>query len=195
MSGLIVPYRGITPKIAEDVFVAETAVIIGDVEIGAGSSIWYGCVLRGDTNKISIGRNTNLQDGTVVHCNHDRDGDYRETGGGEPALIGDDVVVGHMALLHACTVGDGAFIGMRSLVLDRAVVESGAMVAAGALVTPDKVVESGQLWAGTPARYARDLRDDELAEAAYFVRHYRALAGEYRARLAAEGAAVPQRGA
>ena len=181
MPGLILPFRGLLPRIAEDVFVAETAVIIGDVEIGAGSSIWYGCVLRGDTNKIHIGRNTNLQDGTIVHCNHDRDGDYRETGGGEPAHIGDDVVVGHMALLHACTVGDGAFIGMRSLVLDRAVVEPGAMVAAGATVTMDKVVKSGQLWAGAPARYARDLRDDELAEEAYLVSHYRALAGEYRA--------------
>ena len=172
MSGLILPHRGITPKIADDAFIAETAVIIGDVEIGAGSSVWYGCVLRGDTNKIRIGRNTNLQDGTVVHCNHDRAGDYRETGGGEPALIGDNVVVGHMALIHACTVGDGAFIGMRSLVLDLAVVEPGAMVAAGAVVTPNKVVKSGQLWAGLPARFVRELSDEDVAEAAYIAAHY-----------------------
>ena len=183
MSGLILPHRGITPKIADDAFIAETAVIIGDVEIGAGSSVWYGCVLRGDTNKIRIGRNTNLQDGTIVHCNHDRAGDYRETGGGEPALIGDNVVVGHMALIHACTVGDGAFIGMRSLVLDLAVVEPGAMVAAGAVVTPNKVVKSGQLWAGLPARFVRELSDEDVAEAAYIAAHYGKLGAAYRRRL------------
>ncbi len=181
MSALIKPFRGVAPKIAPDVFVAETAVVIGDVEIGAGSSIWYGCVLRGDVNKIRIGRNTNIQDGTIVHCNHDRDGDYRETGGGEPTIIGDDVVVGHMALLHACTVGDGAFIGMRALVLDRAVVEPGAMVAAGATVTPGKVVTGGELWAGMPARRVRTLSEADRAQGPYIADHYRELAAEYRA--------------
>lgn len=176
---LILPYRGITPKIAGDAFIAETAVIIGDVEIGSGSSVWYGCVLRGDVNKIRVGCNSNLQDGTIVHCNHDRGSDYRETGGGEPTFIGDGVVVGHMALLHACTIHDGAFIGMRAAVMDRAVVESGAMVAAGALVTPDKLVPSGQIWAGTPARYLRDLNESEKAEAPYLAAHYRELSGHY----------------
>ncbi len=181
---LILPFKGITPKVAEDVFIAETAVVIGDVEIGAGSSVWYGCVLRGDVNRIRVGRNTNLQDGTIVHCNDPREGDYREIGGGEPTHIGDNVVVGHMALLHACTLEDGAFIGMRAVVLDRAVVESGAMVAAGAVVTPGKTVKSGQLWAGIPARYARDLREDERGEAAWIAEHYRKLAGAYLERLA-----------
>ena len=83
MTGIIRPFRGLAPRIAPDAFIAETAVIIGDVEIGAGSSIWYGCILRGDVNKIRIGRNTNIQDGTIIHCNHDPEGDYRETGGGE----------------------------------------------------------------------------------------------------------------
>ncbi len=106
MTGLILPYRGISPTIAEDAFIAETAVVIGDVVIGPGASIWYGCVLRGDVNKIRVGRNTNLQDGTIVHCNDPREGDYREIGGGEPTHIGNDVVVGHMALIHACTVED-----------------------------------------------------------------------------------------
>lgn len=187
MPGLVLPYRGITPKIADDVFIAETAVVIGDVEIGAGSSIWYGCVVRGDVNKVRIGRNTNIQDGTIIHCNSDRSGDYRETGGGEPTHIGDDVVVGHMALLHACTVGDGAFIGMRALVLDRAVVERGAMVAAGAMVTPDKVVQAGQLWGGAPARYMRDLGEPDRADAAYIIEHYKELAADYRFRLAGGG--------
>jgi carbonic anhydrase/acetyltransferase-like protein (isoleucine patch superfamily) len=179
MAGLILPHRGVSPKIAEDVFIAETAVVIGDVEIGAGSSIWYGCVLRGDVNRIRVGRNTNLQDGTIVHCNNDRNGDYRETGGGEPTHIGDDVVVGHMVLIHACTVGDGAFIGMRSVILDRAVVEPRAMVAAGAVVTPGKTVPSGQLWAGMPARYWRDMSEAEIAEAAWIADHYRKLGGDY----------------
>lgn len=182
MSGMILPFRGIVPTIASDVFIAETAVVIGDVEIGAGTSIWYGCVVRGDVNKIRIGRNTNIQDGSVIHCNHDRKGDYRETGGGEPAIIGDNVVVGHMALLHACTVGDGAFIGMRALVMDRAVVEPEAMVAAGATVTPGKIVPRGELWAGTPARRVRDLSKSDLEHAPYIAKHYKGLAAEYLVR-------------
>ena len=182
MPAIIKPFRGVMPKIAPDALIAETAVVIGDVEIGAGSSIWYGCVLRGDVNKIRIGRNTNIQDGTIIHCNHDRDGDYRETGGGEPTVIGDNVVVGHMALLHACTVGDGAFIGMRALVLDRALVEPGAMVAAGATVTPGKVVTGGELWAGMPARRVRTLSEADRAQGPYIADHYRELAAEYMAR-------------
>ncbi len=184
MAGLVKSYRGVSPKIAEDAFIAETAVVIGDVEIGAGSSIWYGCVLRGDVNRIRIGCNTNLQDGTIVHCNNDRHGDYRETGGGEPTHIGDGVVVGHMALIHACTIGDGAFIGMRSVILDRAVVEPRAMVAAGAVVTPGKTVPSGQVWAGMPARYWRDMREADIAEAAWIADHYRELGGSYLDALA-----------
>ena len=172
MPGVILPYRGVRPKIASDAFVAETAVIIGDVEIGTGSSIWYGCVLRGDVNRIRVGRGTNLQDGTIVHCNHDPAGDYRETGGGEPTFIGDGVTAGHMALIHACTIESGAFIGMRSVVMDRAVVETGAMVAAGALVTPGKRVGKGQLWAGSPARHLRDLTVEEQANLPYIATHY-----------------------
>ncbi len=186
MPGHILPFRGVMPKIAPDVFIAETAVVIGDVEIGPGSSIWYGCVVRADVNKIRIGCNTNIQDGTVIHCNHDRSGDYRETGGGEPAIIGDNVVVGHMVLLHACTVGDNAFIGMKSLVMDRATVEPGAMVAAGATVTPGKRVPSGELWAGMPARRVRVLSEDDLAQGPYIADHYRALAAEYAARQRGE---------
>ena len=184
MPALILPFRGVRPKIAPDAFIAETAVVIGDVEIGPGSSIWYGCVVRGDINRIRIGRNTNIQDGTVIHVNHDRDGD-----GGMPTFIGDDVTIGHMALIHACTVEDRAFIGMRSVVMDLAVVESGAMVAAGALVTPRKRVEAGQLWAGSPARYLRDLKPAEAAEGPYIAGHYAQLAAAYRTQPAAEAGA------
>jgi carbonic anhydrase/acetyltransferase-like protein (isoleucine patch superfamily) len=101
MTGVILPFDGMTPKVAADAFVAETATLIGDVEVGTGASIWYGCVLRADLNMIRVGRNTNIQDGTIVHCNHDPDGDYRETGGGMPTVIGDDVTIGHLALIHA----------------------------------------------------------------------------------------------
>jgi carbonic anhydrase/acetyltransferase-like protein (isoleucine patch superfamily) len=179
---MILPFRGIVPTIAPDVFIAETAVVIGDVEIGAGTSVWYGCVVRGDVNRVRIGRNTNIQDGTVIHCNHNRKGDYRKIDGGEPTMVGDNVVVGHLALLHACTIGDGAFIGMRALVMDRAVVEPGAMVAAGATVTPGKVVPAGELWAGTPARRVRALNAKDLAEGPYIAEHYTMLAAEHLMR-------------
>lgn len=178
MTGLILPFNGVHPRIHPDAFVAETAVVIGDVEIGAGSSVWYGCVLRGDINWIKVGRNSNIQDGTVVHVNHDR-GD-----GGMPTAIGDDVTIGHMALIHACTIEDRAFIGMRATVMDQAVVESGAMVAAGALVTPRKRVLSGELWAGSPARRLRALKEGERDEGPYIAGHYAKLG-------AAHGALTP----
>ena len=188
MSGHILPYRGLWPKIHPDAYIAETAAVIGDVEIGPGSSIWFGCVLRGDVNKIRIGAGTNLQDGTIVHGNHDRAGDYRETGGGMPTIIGDNVVVGHQAMLHACTLQDGAFVGMAAVVMDQAVVEPGAMVAAGALLTPRKTVPSGQLWGGRPARFMRALTAAEAADIAYQAGHYRKLAQNHRAeRAAAKG--------
>src|SRR5690606_27614238 len=123
----------------------------GDVTVGAETGIWFGCVLRGDVDRIRIGARTNIQDGTVVHVSH-RDG---------PTVIGDEVTVGHLALLHACTLEDRSFVGMKACVMDGAVVESGAMVAAGALVTPGKRVPSGQLWAGSPARPMRDLTEAE----------------------------------
>jgi carbonic anhydrase/acetyltransferase-like protein (isoleucine patch superfamily) len=182
MTGTILPFDGMTPRVAADAFVAETATLIGDVEVGAGSSIWYGCVLRADLNSIRVGRNTNIQDGTIVHCNHDPDGDYRETGGGMPTHIGGDVTIGHLALIHACTLEDESFVGMRAVVMDLAVVESRAMLAAGALLTPGKRVPSGQLWAGSPARYVRDLKPGELDEMAYLTRHYVKLGAAYRAR-------------
>lgn len=179
MSGHILPYRGLWPKIHPDAFIADTATVIGDVEIGAGSSIWFGCILRGDVNRIRVGAGSNLQDGTIVHGNHDRAGDYRETGGGMPTIIGDNVVVGHQAMLHACTLQDGAFVGMAAVVMDQAVVEPRALVAAGALVTPRKTVPSGQLWSGRPARFMRALTEAEIADIAYQAGNYRKLARQY----------------
>ncbi|MCZ4280088.1 gamma carbonic anhydrase family protein [Kiloniella laminariae] len=184
MAALILPYRGIFPKISPEAFIAETAVIIGDVEIGPGSSIWYGCVVRGDVNAIRIGRNTNIQDGTIIHVNHDRQGgDYRQTGGGLPTNIGDGVTVGHAALLHACDVRDNAFIGMRAVVMDKAVVQSGAMVAAGALLTPGKTVPTGELWSGSPAKKFRDLSAEEQQGILYSASNYAELGKSYRQPL------------
>ena len=175
MSGpLILPYRDHVPKIAADAFIAPSASVIGDVEIGAGASIWFGCTLRGDVHEIRIGARSNIQDGTVIHVSYQQAGTY----------VGADVLVGHMAVLHACTVEDGAFIGMGAVVLDKAVVEAGAMVAAGAMVTPGKRVPAGQLWTGRPARYARDLTEDEIAFNKWAVGHYCELAAEYRIGLA-----------
>ena len=166
---IITSYKKILPKIHEDAFIAENAAIIGDVEIGADSGIWYGCTLRGDVNDIKIGQRTNIQDGTVIHVSSSTQGTY----------VGDDVTVGHMALLHACTIGDLAFIGMKACVMDDAIVEPRAMVAAGALVTSGKVVPSGQLWAGSPARYMRDLTDKELKFLQFSADRYVTLSKEY----------------
>jgi len=167
MVGLIKAFGGHLPQIAGDAFVAESAVIIGDVEIGAASSIWYGCVLRGDSNAIRIGERTNIQDGTIIHVNHEREGAI-----GTRTTIGSDITVGHMALLHACILEDGCFIGMKACIMDGVVVETGAMVAAGALVTPGKRVKSGELWAGSPAKLMRRLSEKEIAYFAYSAKHY-----------------------
>lgn len=164
------PFQGKMPKVDETAFVAETATLIGDIEIGAESSIWYGCVLRGDVNHIRVGARSNIQDGSVVHV----------TSKTHPTLIGDDVLVGHNAVIHGCTLEDGAFVGMGAIVLDGAVVEGGAMVAAGALVAPNKRVKSGELWAGNPARKMRDLTPEQQAGLKAGTAHYVNVANLYK---------------
>lgn len=178
MPALIMPYGGKYPRIAPDAFIAPTAVIIGDVEIGPRASIWFGCVLRGDTNSIRVGAGTNIQDGTIVHCNHVPAGGDPEAPGYR-TTIGAGITVGHMAMLHACTLEDGCFIGMRSAVIDGAVVESRGMVAAGAMITPFKRVKEGELWAGSPAKLMRRLTPEEIAGFAYSAEHYAQLAASY----------------
>jgi len=177
VNGVIMAHEGRRPVIAADAFIAPTAVIIGDVEIGPGSSIWFGCVLRGDSNAIRIGARTNIQDGTIIHVNHQKDGGRGAEG--FCTSIGDDVTVGHMALLHACRIESGAFIGMKACVMDGAVVEGRAMVAAGALLTPNKRVRAGELWAGSPARLMRQLTRDEIDYFPYSAEHYCELARSY----------------
>ncbi len=171
MSGLLLPYRGLRPRLAEGVFIASGAMLIGDVEIGAESSVWFACVVRGDVNVVRVGAGSNLQDGSVIHVS-------RREGGA--TTIGDHVTIGHMALIHACTLEDGCFIGMRATVMDGAVVEGGAMIAAGALVTPGKRVPAGEVWAGKPARYMREVNEREAAYIRDVAPHYVDLARQYR---------------
>jgi carbonic anhydrase/acetyltransferase-like protein (isoleucine patch superfamily) len=175
MSGLILPFRGKLPVIAPDTFIAPNATIIGDTEIGAGSGIWFGCVLRGDGNFIRVGARVNIQDGTIVHVSTK----------GWGTTIGDDVSIGHMALIHACVLEPESFVGMAAVVMDGAVVESRAMVAAGALVTPGKRVKRGELWAGRPAKMIRELTDDDYAMMSGTGANYTMLAQAYRAEAMA----------
>jgi gamma-carbonic anhydrase len=150
----IFPYQGIYPKIAADVFIASGAKIIGDVEIGKGSSIWYNTVVRGDVHYIRIGEMTNVQDLSMLHV----------TNGRFPLNIGNKVTIGHSVTLHGCTLQDTCFIGMGAVILDGAVIEEKAMVAAGAVVKQGFVVPSGKLAAGIPAKIIRSLTDDEIED-------------------------------
>lgn len=169
MPALIRPHHGVAPTVGRGAFVAETAVLVGDVQIGEGASIWYGCVLRGDGHFIRVGDRTNVQDGTIVHIATDR----------HPCLIGSGVTIGHAAIVHACTLEDDSFVGMGATVMDGAVVRRHAMVAAGALVTPGKIVPGGELWAGSPARKMRDLTAAEIDNIHASADHYCDLAGSY----------------
>ncbi len=170
MTGFILPYKDKMPLIHESAFIAPNAAVAGDVEIGAESGIWFSCAIRGDVNEVRIGARTNIQDGSVIHCTYKGDGTY----------IGDDVTVGHAAILHACTIEDFGFVGMQACVMDGCVIESNGMLAAGALLTPGKRVPAGQLWAGRPAQYMRDLTQEELDYIQWSAGHYVRLAAEYR---------------
>jgi len=161
--------EGVFPRISKHAFIAPGAVVVGDVEIGDESGVWFGCIIRGDVNMVRIGARTNIQDGTIIHVT-------RKTG---PTHIGSNVTIGHCVLLHACTLEDNSFVGMRATVMDGAVVESGAWVAAGALVTPGKRIPAGQIWAGNPARFLRDQTPQEKAFIAESAQNYVDLAMEY----------------
>ncbi|MCW8084549.1 gamma carbonic anhydrase family protein [Sabulicella glaciei] len=175
------PFEGKRPRVHGAAWVAPTAAVIGDVEIGEGASIWYHCVLRGDTNVIRVGARSNIQDGTIVHVNHGR----------EPAIIGADVTVGHAAIIHACTLEDGAFVGMGATVLDGCVIEGGGMLGAGSVLPPGKRIAAGELWMGNPARMVRVLDDAARARFARTAPHYVELAGRHRASLDGEKDSPP----
>lgn len=163
------PFQNHHPVLGERVYVDPAATVIGRVELGDDASIWPGCVVRGDVNYIRIGARSNVQDGTVIHVSHD--GPYTRPGG-FPTEIGNDVTVGHGAIVHACRIGDYCLIGMGAKILDGAVVEDYAFVGAGALVAPGKTVRSGELWLGNPARMARRLSEAEIEQLRYSAGHY-----------------------
>ncbi len=175
---MIRAFQNITPEIDPSAFIAETAVIIGDVQIGLQSSIWYNCVVRGDVNFIRIGSRTNIQDMSVLHVTHRKNAEDP----GAPLIIGDDVTVAHGVTLHGCTLKDGAFIGMQAVVMDRAVVGEGALVGARSLVTENTVIPPHTLWMGTPARFKRDLSLDEIERLRRSSENYVNYAIQYLAR-------------
>lgn len=147
---MILPVRGIEPQIGEDCFLAENATIVGEVVMGHHCSVWFNAVVRGDVHKITIGNNTNIQDGAVIHCT------YKKAG----VTIGNNVSIAHNAVVHGCTIHDNVLIGMGAIVMDNAVVESEAIVAAGAVVLANTVVESGYIYAGTPAKKVKKVEGD-----------------------------------
>ena len=165
----ILPFNGKTPVIHPSAFIAPGCRIIGDVEIAEDVSIWYNCVIRADVNHIRIGARTNIQDGSIVHCDSPGEGSPPD---GWPTIIGQDVLIGHMAMIHGCVLRDRAFVGMGAVILSGCIVESDAMLAAGALLSPGKPVPHRQLWAGRPARYMRDLPDAALIDMREGVDHY-----------------------
>jgi len=164
-TGPLFPYRGVHPRIDASAFVAPTASVVGDVHVGAGSSVWYGAVIRGDVMPIRIGSQTSIQDNTVIHA----------TGGWQETVVGDRVTVGHTVILHGCTVGNDVLVGMGTIVLDAAEIGDWVMLGAGSLVTARTKIPSGVLAMGRPAKPVRDLTDDERARiaeaAAVYVRY------------------------
>lgn len=166
---LIKPYKQHCPKIHSEAVVLEMAVLVGDVEVGEGSSIWYGAILRGDVQPIRIGMNSNIQDGAILHASTGR----------VPCIVGDRVTVGHQAILHGCTVEDEALIGMGAVILDEAVVPSHTIVAAKAVVLEGTKLESGFLYAGIPARKIKPLTPDQINKLRSGAMHYVTLAREH----------------
>jgi len=167
-------YRDKIPAVGKNVYIDETALVIGDVVLGDGVSIWPMSVLRGDVQSIRVGAGTNIQDGSVLHVTHGG-----EHGDGYALNIGEHVTVGHRVVLHGCRVGDHCLIGIGAIVMDGAVVEDEVILGAGGLVPPGRTLESGFLYVGSPAKRVRPLTDQEKAFLRYSAQHYRLLKDEY----------------
>lgn len=162
------PFQGMTPALGERVFVDPSATVLGDVTLGDDCSVWPNTVIRGDMHTITIGARCSLQDGSVLHITHASD--YNP--GGYPLTLGDEVTVGHMVMLHGCTIGSRVLIGMQSMVMDGAVIEDDVVLGAGSLVPPGKVLESGFLYVGRPAKQVRPLTEKELSYFSYTAGNY-----------------------
>ena len=167
---VILPFKDKNPQISETSYIADNSAVTGDVVIGENTNIWFGVTIRADVNYVRIGKNTNIQDNSVCHVNTNK----------FPLIIGDDVTIGHGAILHGCTLQDKAFVGMGATVMDGAIIESDAMVAAGALVSPGIVVKTGELWSGVPAKFMRNMTEEETAYIKWSAPHYVELGKEYR---------------
>jgi len=170
---MLFKYKKIKPKISKNVFIAPGSYVIGDVKIGSKSNIWFNTVIRGDVEKIEIGSNTNIQDLTMVHC----------TTNGHGTQIGSNVTIGHNCVIHDCKIEDNSLIGMSSTVLDGAIVKKSSMLAAGSLLTQGKIIETGELWAGKPAKFLRKLTNEEMKFIKKSAVRYYLLSQEYLANL------------
>jgi carbonic anhydrase/acetyltransferase-like protein (isoleucine patch superfamily) len=168
------------PQFGARVYIDPSAHVSGAVRLGDDVSVWPMAVLRGDVNRISVGARSNIQDGSILHVTHESAAQPE----GRALVIGDDVTVGHGAILHACTIGDRCLVGMGAIVMDGAVLEADSLIAGGAVVTPGTVVPSGTLWRGNPARQARELSAKEIAYQAYSAAHYVRLKNLYLAEQA-----------
>ena len=161
-------FKDFTPNIDKNAYIDESCSVIGDVSIGEESSIWPQTVIRGDVQKVIIGKRTNVQDGSILHVTSDN----IFTPGGFPLKIGDDVTIGHGVILHACTIESMSLVGIGSIILDGAIVQSNSMIAAGSLVGPNKLIESGILYKGSPAKPVRDLTKKEIEYISFSSKHY-----------------------
>ncbi len=167
----LIPFLGTAPRVAEDVFVAEGAMVIGDVTIGRGSSVWYNAVIRADFERIEIGQNSNIQDTATLHAD-----------AGYPCILEDEVTIGHGAVVHGCHVGRGALVGINAVVLNGAEIGEGAIVGGGAVVGAGKRIPPRSLAVGVPAKVVRELAPEEVAENAARAKRYAAKAQEHRTR-------------
>lgn len=156
---MIIEYKGIKPKLGENVLICDGAKVIGEVEIGDNSSIWYNCVLRGDVNYIKIGNNTNIQDLSTIHVWH-RD----EKSNGYPTIIGNNITIGHNCIIHACEIKDNCLIGMGSIVMDDVCIGENSIIGAGSVITKGKKFMPNSLIFGNPAKFIRELKKEEIQE-------------------------------
>ncbi|MDQ5928706.1 MAG: hypothetical protein QG594_481 [Bacteroidota bacterium] len=150
---LIKSIKGKSPQIPDDCYIAENATIVGEVSFGHSCSVWFNAVIRGDVNFIKIGNKVNIQDGVMVHCTYQK----------HPTIIGDNVSIGHNAIVHGCVIENNVLIGMGAIVMDNCVVKSNSIIAAGAVVTQNTIVESGTIWAGVPAKKVKDINESNFA--------------------------------
>ncbi len=173
---MILPYKTYKPVLGKRAWIAEGSTVIGRVEMGEDSAVWFGCVVRGDVHYIKIGDRTNIQDLSMIHVTHYKKEDMSD---GHPTIIGNDVTIGHRVMLHGCTIEDACLIGMSATILDGAVIGKESIVGAGSLVTKNKVFPPRSLIMGSPAKVVRELTDDEVAELYASAKRYVGFKNDY----------------